>query len=90
MMESAVLSVGAAYLFQFAAGRERPYQTTDLNRRRAGRGSFPSVHATAAFAIGSVLAEAGNYRWIRPADQGVPTATSLPHSACIKRPFRNH
>jgi len=65
MIESAVLSVGAAYLFQFAAGRERPYQTTDPNRWRAGGSSFPSVHATAAFAIGSVLAESGNYRWVR-------------------------
>jgi membrane-associated phospholipid phosphatase len=65
MFESAVLSVGAAYLFQFAAGRERPYQTTDPNRWRAGGSSFPSVHATAAFAIGTVLAESGGYPWIR-------------------------
>jgi membrane-associated phospholipid phosphatase len=67
MLESAVLSVGTAYLLKFAAGRQRPDQTGNPNRWWAGGSSFPSVHATAAFAIGSVLAESGNdeYRWIR-------------------------
>jgi len=67
MLESAALSVGTAYLLKYASGRERPDQTADPNRWRAGGGSFPSVHATAAFAIGTVLAESGNdrYRWIR-------------------------
>ncbi len=67
MIESSILSVGTAYILQFAAGRQRPDQTTDPNRWRAGGSSFPSVHTTAAFAIGSVLAESGNdeYRWIR-------------------------
>jgi membrane-associated phospholipid phosphatase len=34
---------------------------------RQGSDSFPSVHASAAFAIGTVFAESGNdeYRWIR-------------------------
>jgi len=67
MLESAVLSVGTAYVLKYAAGRQGPDQTSDPNRWRAGGSSFPSVHATAAFAIGSVLAESGNdeYRWIR-------------------------
>ncbi len=67
MLESAVLSVGTAYLFKYAAGRQRPDQTDNPNRWWTGGSSFPSVHATAAFAIGSVLAESGNedYRWIR-------------------------
>lgn len=67
MIESAVLSVGTAYVLKYAAGRQRPDQTTDPNRWWASGGSFPSVHATAAFAIGTVLAESGNdeYRWAR-------------------------
>lgn len=67
MLESAVLSVGTAYALKFAAGRLRPDQTGNPNRWEAGGSSFPSVHATAAFAIGSVLAESGNdeYRWLR-------------------------
>ena len=67
MIESAVLSVGTAYMLKYAAGRQRPDQTTDPNRWLASGGSFPSVHATAAFAIGTVLAESGNdeYRWAR-------------------------
>ena len=69
MFESAVLSVGTAYLLKFASGRLRPDQTTDPNHWEVGGNSFPSVHATAAFAIGTVLAESGNdeYRWVRRA-----------------------
>jgi membrane-associated phospholipid phosphatase len=67
MVEAATFSVGTAYVFKFAAGRERPDQTADDNRWRKGGSSFPSVHATAAFAIGTVLAESGDddYRWLR-------------------------
>jgi membrane-associated phospholipid phosphatase len=69
MFESAALSVGTAYILKYAAGRQRPDQTVDPNRWEAGGSSFPSLHATAAFAIGTVLAESGNdqYRWIRRA-----------------------
>ncbi len=69
MFESAVLSVGTAYILKYAAGRQRPNQISDPNRWEAGGSSFPSVHATAAFAIGTVLAESGNdqYRWLRRA-----------------------
>lgn len=67
MLESAVLSVGAAYVLKYAIGREAPYQTTNPNRWEAGGSSFPSEHVTTAFAIGTVLAESGNdrYRWLR-------------------------
>ncbi len=67
MFESALLSVGTAYILKFAAGRQRPDQTTDPSHWAAGGSSFPSVHTTAAFAIGTVLAESGNdqYRWLR-------------------------
>ncbi len=67
MLESAGLSFISAYAIKYAIGRQRPYQTANANRWFRGGTSFPSEHATAAFAIGTVLAESGNprYRWIR-------------------------
>ena len=67
MLEAAGLSSATSYLLKFAAGRERPDTTTDPNAWRAGGDSFPSLHTTAAFAIGTVFAESGNdrYRWVR-------------------------
>jgi len=68
MVEAAGLSLTSAYALKFAAGRERPDQTSDPDKwRSSGGSSFPSTHAAAAFAIGAVLAESGNddYRWMR-------------------------
>lgn len=67
MVEAAGFSSITAEAFKFAAGRERPNQTTDSNMWRDGGSSFPSLHATAAFAIGTVFAESGSddYRWFR-------------------------
>jgi membrane-associated phospholipid phosphatase len=67
MLESTVLSIGTAYVLNYASGRKGPDQTSDANRWWAGGSSFPSEHTTAAFAIGTVLAESGNdrYRWPR-------------------------
>jgi hypothetical protein len=67
MLEAAGLSTATSYLLRYAAGRERPDVTTDPDQWRTGGNSFPSNHATVAFAIGTVLAESGNerYRWVR-------------------------
>jgi membrane-associated phospholipid phosphatase len=67
MLEAAGLSTVTAYVLKFAAGRKTPDQTLDANQWRKGGSSFPSVHVTAAFAIGTVLAESGSdeYRWPR-------------------------
>ena len=67
LVEAAVLSTATGEVLSFAGGRERPDATTSPNRWRQGGDSFPSVHTTAAFAIGMVFAESGNdeYRWIR-------------------------
>ncbi len=67
MLESAGFSSITAEVFKYAAGRERPNETTDPNAWREGGSSFPSLHATAAFAIGTVFAESGSddYRWFR-------------------------
>jgi membrane-associated phospholipid phosphatase len=67
MLESSSLSSITSFGLKYAAGRERPNQTADPNKWRAGGSSFPSIHVSAAAAIGTVLAESGNdeYRWAR-------------------------
>jgi membrane-associated phospholipid phosphatase len=78
LFEAGVFSTVTGEMLKYAAGRERPDETTSPNRWRQGGSSFPSVHASAAFAIGTVFAESGNdeYRWIRRIlGYGVATAT---------------
>lgn len=67
MLEAAALSGVAAYVLKDLAGRERPYATTDSGAFGESGDAFPSLHVTAAFAIGTVLAESGNerQRWLR-------------------------
>ena len=68
MLEAAGLGTVTAYGFKYIVRREGPDQTSDPNEWfKSGGNSFPSVHATASFAIGTVLAESGNddYRWLR-------------------------
>jgi membrane-associated phospholipid phosphatase len=67
LLEAGVFSTVTGEVLTLAAGRERPDATSSPNQWRQGGDSFPSVHASAAFAIGTVFAESGNdeYRWIR-------------------------
>ena len=67
MVEAGGLSVVDSYALKIVAGRERPNQTSDPNKWRKSGSSFPSIHAAAAFAIGTILAESGNDddRWLR-------------------------
>jgi membrane-associated phospholipid phosphatase len=67
LLEAGVFSATTAEVLTLAAGRERPDATTSPNMWRHGGDAFPSVHVSAAFAIGTVFAESGNdeYRWIR-------------------------
>ena len=87
MAEAAALSGVTAYALKFAAGRQTPEQATDPNEWFKSGTSFPSLHATEAFAIGTVLAESGNdeYRLLRRLlGYGVGAFTSyerLKHSA---------
>jgi membrane-associated phospholipid phosphatase len=69
MFEAAAFSSVAGLALKEIAGRERPYVSADPNNWRTGGDSFPSLHVTAAFAIGTVFAESGgdSYRWIRRA-----------------------
>jgi membrane-associated phospholipid phosphatase len=68
MFEAAGLSTLTAYGLKYAIRREGPDETSDPDAWGRGHGgSFPSTHATAAFAVGTVLAESGSdeYRWLR-------------------------
>lgn len=67
LLEAGLFSTVTSEALTYAAGRERPDATTSPNQWREGGDSFPSVHTSAAFAIGMVFAESGNdeYRWIR-------------------------
>jgi membrane-associated phospholipid phosphatase len=67
LIEAGVLSATTAEVLTLAAGRERPDASTSPDRWRQSGDAFPSIHASAAFAIGTVFAESGNdeYRWIR-------------------------
>jgi membrane-associated phospholipid phosphatase len=67
LIEAGAFSGAAAEVLGYATGRERPDATTSPNEWGKGRDSFPSLHATVAFAVGTVFAESGNdeYRWIR-------------------------
>lgn len=67
MLESGALVALSTSMLKFAAGRRRPNETTQVDDWRQSGSSFPSLHVSAAFAIGTVLAESGNdeYRWAR-------------------------
>jgi membrane-associated phospholipid phosphatase len=79
LLEAGILSGTTAEVLGLAGGRERPDATTSPNQWRQGGDSFPSLHVSTAFAIGTVFAESGNdeYRWIRRViGYGVAGATS--------------
>jgi len=67
LMEAGAFSAATAEVLGYATGRERPDATTSANEWGKGSDSFPSLHTTVAFAVGTVFAESGNdeYRWIR-------------------------
>jgi hypothetical protein len=54
--EAAIGALVDTELFKYAAGRERPFAGTSPGRFFVGGDSFPSVHATASWAIASVIA----------------------------------
>jgi hypothetical protein len=67
LIEAGAFSGATAEVLGYATGRERPDATTSPNEWGKGGDSFPSLHTTVAFAVGTVFAESGNdeYRWIR-------------------------
>lgn len=87
MLEAGGLSTITTYALKYAIRRSGPDQTTDPNRWFKSGRSFPSEHAAAAFAVGTVFAESGSggYRWItRALGYGVASFTAyerLKHNA---------
>jgi membrane-associated phospholipid phosphatase len=78
LIEAGAFSGVTAEVLGLATGRERPDETTSPNQWGKHGDSFPSLHTTIAFAVGTVFAESGNddYRWIRRIiGYGVASAT---------------
>ena len=67
MAEAAGFSAVDSLVLKYAAGRLRPNETTHVDDWFESGDSFPSMHASLAFAIGTVLAESGDdeHRWSR-------------------------
>jgi membrane-associated phospholipid phosphatase len=67
MIEAAVFGTASALVMKYAIRREGPNDTADSSRFGSGGTSFPSLHASVAFSVGTVLAESGNddVRWLR-------------------------
>jgi membrane-associated phospholipid phosphatase len=79
LIEAGAFSGATAEVLGYAVGRERPDATTSANEWGKGGDSFPSLHTTVAFAVGTVFAESGNdeYRWVRRIiGYGVASATA--------------
>ncbi len=91
--EALAISGAATALIKGLAGRDRPY----LNDRdpddyafghgfgRGGHTSFPSGHATAAFAVASVVAAESGLRWPRAARFVTPIAYAMATSVALAR-----
>jgi len=78
LIEAGAFSGATAEVLGLATGRERPDETTSPNQWGKHGDSFPSLHTTVAFAVGTVFAESGNdeYRWPRRIiGYGVASAT---------------
>jgi len=69
MVEAAGFSMASTAVLKFATGRKRPNETTKVDDWFQSGDSFPSMHVSAAFAIGTVLAESGGdeHRFLRRA-----------------------
>jgi hypothetical protein len=67
MLEASAFTAISTETLKFAAGRLRPNETTDVDQWFDHGDSFPSMHTSLAFAIGTVFAESGDerYRWLR-------------------------
>ena len=67
MAEAAGFSAADTLVLKYISGRRRPNETTSPDEWFQGGDSFPSMHVSAAFAIGTVFAESGSdeHRWMR-------------------------
>jgi membrane-associated phospholipid phosphatase len=80
MAEAAGFSAVDTLLLKSISGRQRPNETASPDNWFQGGDSFPSMHVSAAFAIGSVFAESGGerHRWLRrTVGYGIAGATAF-------------
>jgi membrane-associated phospholipid phosphatase len=96
--EALVISGAAPGLIKGVVGRDRPYlNNRDADDFHAGAGfsgaghtSFPSGHATAAFAVASVVASESSYRWPHAAHVVRPVMYALATSVALARVYGEH
>ena len=87
MLEATAFTAVSTEVLKYSLGRQRPNETTDPDDWFASGDSFPSMHSSLAFAIGTVFAESGSdqHRWLRRVlGYGVAGATAyarLNHNA---------
>jgi membrane-associated phospholipid phosphatase len=67
MAEAAGFTAVSSFALKAIAGRSRPNDTDSNSEWFSSGDSFPSMHTSLTFAIGTVLAESGpdDYRWVR-------------------------
>ncbi len=96
--EALVISGAATGLIKGVVGRDRPYlNDRDADDFHAGAGfggaghtSFPSGHATAAFAVASVVASESSYRWPHASHIVKPVVYGLATSVALARVYGEH
>jgi hypothetical protein len=62
MLEATAFTAVSTEVLKFSFGRQRPNETTDPDDWFASGNSFPSMHTSLAFALGTVFAESGSDR----------------------------
>ena len=96
--EALAMSGAATALIKGVAGRDRPsLNDRDADDFRVGAGfgggghtSFPSGHATAAFAVASVIASESSFRWPHASHFVQPVAYGLATSVALARVYTEH
>ena len=62
MLEATAFTAVSTEVLKFSVGRKRPNETADPDEWFASGDSFPSMHSSLAFAVGTVFAESGSDR----------------------------
>ncbi len=96
--EALVISSSVTGLLKGVVGRDRPYlNNRDADDFHAGAGfggaghtSFPSGHATAAFAVASVVASESSYLWPHASHVVKPVVYGLATSVAVARVYGEH
>jgi membrane-associated phospholipid phosphatase len=96
--EALAISGAVTGLIKGVAGRDRPFlNDRDADDFHAGAGfgggghtSFPSGHATAAFAVASVVASESSFRWPHASHVIQPVVYGLATSVALARVYGEH